>query len=96
MTEPDSIAALLSTAVATLGGAVLYLYRDAKAEASARLTEARAHAARVEELIRASVERDRELSERDDRLEDLLLTLTEIAKQPRTRATTDPKKEKAR
>lgn len=94
MVGPETLTDALTLAVITLSGVVVslagviaYLYRENKAEATANRT-------RIEALLGAATERERDDAERGDRLEDLLLTLTEIAKQPRTRATTDPKKPK--
>lgn len=100
MDEPHSVLACLTASTTALSGAVVYLYFElqqsraaAAAAAEARRMSEAAHASRIEALLREQIERDREASERDDRLEDIVLGLRENADRPRTR--TDPKKPKA-
>lgn len=97
MEEPATVAACLSLGVTALSGVVAYLYSELKTERASRVADAEArrmsdtaHSARIEALLREQIERDREESERNDRLEDIVLGLRESADRPRVK--TDPKK----
>lgn len=94
MAEPFSVIAGLTAVTSALTVATVHLYHELRKVTAERLAEEKASGSRTEAFLRAAIERDRELSERDDRIEDLLLSISEAQKHPRTRATTDPKKVK--